>query len=276
MTMGDVWLELVGVRVRVVADDARAIEPLAARWAAAGDRATGAATGADMVVELAVDAALGDRPHGPNYPALSRRHDGDQLHVERADVVGVIELGSAPRRARFRVAPHDHSVECAVRVALSVALPARGALMVHASAVERAGRAQLFAGVSGAGKSTIAAMLDGVDGFVRLADELVVVARRAPGAWALQVPALLGLAGLPRGAVRPLVAVHLIAQAPEHRREPLTATAALRELMRHVVVYAAEPHTAARALELVGQLVAEVPATRLHFRKDAAVAEVLA
>lgn len=275
MTVSDLVLELAGLRLGVVADDATALAPLHARWAEVGAVALAGET-PDVRVELAFDDELGRRPHGADYPALARRLDGDRLHVERADLVGELDLAAAPLRARFRLARHDHSVESAVRVALSVGLPARGALLVHASAVERGGHAQVFAGVSGAGKSTIAAMLDGAAGFVRLADELVVLASGAPGGWTLHVPPLLGLPGLPRGTARPLAAVHLIAQAPDHHRHELARSVALRELMRHVVVYAAEPRTTARVLSLVEQLVAEVPTGRLRFTRNADVTEVLA
>ena len=264
-------LEIGGLAARVDAGDAALLGPLAARWQVCAARAPRAP---DLTIEIRHDAALEGRPLADDYPAISRRLDGARLIVERADLRGELDLDARPLRARFRVAGHDHSVESAMRVALSVALPRRGGLLVHASAVERHGRAHVFAGVSGAGKSTIAALLDGVPGFVRLADELVVIARGADG-WTLHVPPLLGLAGLPRGATRPLAAVHLIAQAPGHRREPLATAAAMRELMRHVVVYAAEPDTSARVLELVGQLLAEVPTDRLAFAKDPSVSEVL-
>ncbi|MCA9677332.1 MAG: hypothetical protein KC464_20075, partial [Myxococcales bacterium] len=66
-----------------------------------------------------------------------------------------------------------------------------------------------------------------------------------------------------------------VAQAPAHRRAPVAPGAAMRELMRHVVVYAAEPATAGRVLELTGRLVSEVACFRLEFAKDPSVAQVL-
>ncbi len=264
-------LEIAGLIARVESTDGLLLEPLRSRWEVCpvlDERDP------DLIVTLACDPALGERPMAADYPALARRVDGTRLHVERADVIGELDLAGTPLRAAFRVAGHDHSVESSLRVALSVALPRHDALVLHASAVEHAGRAQVFAGVSGAGKSTIAAMLDGAPGFSRLADELVVLARE-PSGWSVHVPPFLGVAGLPRGTIRPLGALHLIVQAAGHRREGMTTGDAMRELLRHVVVYAAEPATTERVLDLVGQLVAEVPTGRLRFARDPSVSEVL-
>ena len=52
-------------------------------------------------------------------------------------------------------------------------------------------------------------------------------------------------------------------------------TAALRALLRNVLVYVAEPRTAERVLALADDLTAAVPCHQLEFRKDAGVATVL-
>lgn len=228
----------------------------------------------DMIVELTHDAALEGRPASPGYPGFARRLEGGALRVERSDVEGALEVDATPLAARFRVAGHANSVEAAVRLALSLALPRHDALLLHASAVRGSRGAHAFAGVSGAGKSTIARLVADGGGGERLADDLLVLARRA-GGWEVHVPPFVGLDGLPRGAVAPLAAIELIAQAPAHRRAPVAPGAAMRELMRHVVVYAAEPATAGRVLELTGRLVSEVACFRLEFAKDPSVAQVL-
>ena len=227
-----------------------------------------------LIVTLDVDPALDDRPHGAGYPAFARRRNGEALEVERADAAGTIEVGGAPIVARFRVSNHPSSIEACLRVALSVALPRHDALILHASATTWRGRAHLFAGVSGAGKSTIAALLSGQPGWARLADDLVVVARGDRG-WSAEVPPFLGTTGLPHGESFPLDDLNLLVQAPAHRRRSLSAPAAMRELLRHVVVFAAEESTSEVVLDLVARLVAEVPTYHLEFTPDEAVVQVL-
>lgn len=217
-----------------------------------------------------------DRAQGPEYPAFRRAlGPGQALRVERFDAEGEIDTGALPLTARFRVGPSPNSLEACVRIAASLALARHGALILHASAVEHAGRALVFTGVSGAGKSTISAMLDGVGGARKIGDELLVLSRDGDGAWQVYVPPYLGPAGIAHGAHAPLAAVHFLVQAPHHVRTPVAQTAALREILRHVLVYVAEPRTAEHILALAADLTREVPFHRLEFAKNAGVAGVL-
>jgi hypothetical protein len=249
-------------------DGIAGLPPTYARHQVPGDRTPSLIIDIDHVPEMV------ERPRAPNHPGFERRRDGSALVVERGDAEGSIDLDSSPLRAHFRVSGDRYALEACVRVALSVALPRHGALILHASAVAWDGAAHVFTGVSGAGKSTIAAMLDRTPGCARLADELVVLARTS-GGWMLHVPPFLGIDGIPRGERAPLASIDLLAQAPAHRRERLGAAHALRELLRHVVVYAAEPDTTSRVLALTNALVADVPCHRLEFAKDPSVGAIL-
>ena len=229
-------------------------------------------TSAPPLLTVDVERVSGfDRERGPEYPAFRRRLGaGDALQVERFDAEGEIETGELPLSARFRVGPSANSLEACVRIAASVALARRGALILHASCVEHAGKALVFTGVSGAGKSTISSMLDGVGGARKIGDELVVISRDE-----VYVPPYLGPAGIAHGAHAPLAAVHFLVQAPHHTRTPVAPTAALREILRHVLVYVAEHRTADHVLALAADLTRQVPFYRLEFRKDPGVAAVL-
>ncbi|MBE7450846.1 MAG: hypothetical protein HS111_18720 [Kofleriaceae bacterium] len=234
-------------------------------------------TDAPAALTIEIERVAGfDRAQGPAYPAFQRRVDAaGRLRVERFDAEGEIETGDLPLAARFRVGPSANSLEACVRIAASVALARHGALILHASAVEHAGRALVFTGVSGAGKSTISAMLDRAPAR-KIGDELLVLRRDATvGAWSAYVPPYLGPAGIAHGAQAPLDAVHLLVQAPHHARTLVGAAAALRELLRHVLVYVAEPRTADHVLAIAADLTREVPCYRLEFRKDPGVARVL-
>ncbi|MBK9034453.1 MAG: hypothetical protein IPL61_24830 [Myxococcales bacterium] len=217
-----------------------------------------------------------DRERAPEYPAFQRRALPDgRLHVERFDAEGEVDVGELPLTAQFRVGPSANSLEACLRIAASLALPRDGALFLHSSAVVHAGRALVFSGVSGAGKSTISALLaDAYPSCTKIADELLVIRATAAG-WQVVVPPYLGPAGIAHGASAPLAGVHFLAQAPFDRRDPLTPAAALPELLRHVLVYVAEPGTAERVLDLAATVTATTPCYRLHFRKDPHVGTVL-
>lgn len=234
-----------------------------------------AAAGAPAIeIELEHVPALALPAKWADHPQFSRRREDDVLVVERADAVGRIDLAAAPLRARFQVPDDRYAIEACIRVALSVALPRRDALLLHASAVQWGGAARVFTGVSGAGKSTIAGLLADHPACARMADEMVILQRAAAG-WTLHVPPFYGIDDLPLGDHAPVASIELIRQAPAHQRTPLAPAAALRELLRHVVVYAAEPATTELVLALAERLVREVPCHRLEFARDPAVAGVL-
>ena len=217
-----------------------------------------------------------DGERGPEYPAFARRALPDgRLHVARFDAEGEVDVGALPLTAQFRVGPSMNSLEACVRIAASLALARDGALIMHSSAVVHRGRALVFTGVSGAGKSTISSMLaEAYPSCAKIADELLVL-RHGDDGWRVIVPAYLGPAGIAHGQVAPLAGVHFLVQAPFDRRERLPAAVAMRELLRHVLVYVAEPHTADHVLGLAAQLTTAVPFYRLHFRKDPYVGTVL-
>jgi hypothetical protein len=234
----------------------------------------------DLILEIERVPGFGrERARSASYPAfdVALRAPG-RLGLARYDAEGELALpgrAGEPVRGRFRVGESPNSLEALVRIGVSVTAPRRGGLVLHASAVRARGGAAVLAGKSGAGKSTIAALLAGVSGFERLADELVVVMPGADQGWEVHVPPFLGGVALPFGARARLAELHVLVQAPQHRRTALSRAEAVRALLPHVLVYVAEPETAALALAAGAELAAAVPCHRLEFAKDPGVARVL-
>jgi hypothetical protein len=174
------------------------------------------------------------------------------------------------------VSPSSHSVEAVIRAGLSIALPRRGGLILHASAILHRGAALAFAGKSGAGKTTIAGLLaEGLPGAVRLADDLLVIAPSTGGGWSAHVVPFIGSEGLPHGTSYPLAGIHFLRQAEIHRRARVSVSDGLRELLRHVLAHVAEPRVAASVLDTAASLAAAVPLYQLEFRKEIDVVRVL-
>jgi hypothetical protein len=266
--MAEVAFQIAGLEVLLRADDPRAVAGLPFGGTPQPPRDPG------LVIDFELDPTLGP-PYALDHPAFARRREGGRLIVERADCNGYVTLDGEPVTARFRVPEELYAREACMRVALSIALPRHDALILHASAARReGGAAHVFTGVSGAGKSTIAQRVATRPGWRRLADELLVVARTSRG-WNVHVPPLVGVDGLPIGEHAPLASIELLAQAPAHARTRLAPANAMRELLRHVVVYAPEAATADRVLAITSRLVATVPCHRLEFRDDASVADLL-
>lgn len=240
-------------------------------------------SGAPPALEVEFEKVPGfarGRRRGPGYPGFERTWVApDTVALSRFDAEGELVLPQrqgAPIRARFRGGDSANTLEAAVRIGASVAMPRRGGLVMHASAVSARGKAWLFAGVSGAGKSTIATLLAGSSpARARVSDELLIVAPQPDGGFAAHVTPFLGSEGLPHRTSLPVAAIHFLQQAPYHRRTPLAPGRALRELLRHVLAYVAEPMTASHVLDAASRLVGEIPCYWLEFARDAGVAEVL-
>lgn len=238
-----------------------------------------------LIIEVARVVELpADHQPGPLFPAFERSFvaaapgSAGAIRVARYDAWGEIVLGTdGVFRASFTVGPSANSLEACIRIAISAALPATGAFLMHSSAVEIGGRAMVFSGVSGAGKSTISSLLAEREGLPKLADELLLI--QAPLAtgqpWMLHVTPFLGAAGLPHGRAVPLGAIHLLIQAPHHRKTRVAHGPALREVMKHILVYTGLPGTADHVLGLADQLCAQIPVYHLEFELKSPLLPVL-
>lgn len=222
----------------------------------------------------------GDFHHSGNseaeYPAFSCRPlPNSALSVARSDAQGEISApADGPVAAVFEGLAMPHTLEAMIRLAASIALPRKDSLILHSSAIEDRRGSLVFSGVSGAGKSTIAALL--ADNFPvrRLSDELLLLTRKE-GRWWLEVAPFTGKLSLPWGESSPLESINFLQQAPTNERTRLSAASAMAELPRHVVNYAHDPRSAGLVLDLVGDLVERIPCYQLKFRKSPSVAEAL-
>jgi hypothetical protein len=148
----------------------------------------------------------------------------------------------------------------------------RGAVEVHACAVEWRGRALVFCGVSGAGKTTTARLWRRRrPAPLVLSDDRVVLRMVDGRPWAFGTPWHgSGRFASPRG--RPVAALFFLEQAGESRASALPLPLAVAELAARAFTPAWERASVARALDTCTRL-ARLPAARLCFRPDASAVE---
>jgi hypothetical protein len=159
-----------------------------------------------------------------------------------------------------------YAVDTFLRALLALYLPQHSGVMLHACAVHHQGHGYLFAGRSGAGKSTVARLLS--DQVEVLSDEVVAV-RRVGGVWQVYATPFWGefaRAGANRRA--PLHSIYLLKHASQHRTELLRRGEALRALLQCSLQFAEGAQVAEWMLAVVSMLVRDVPAYRLHFLPD--------
>ncbi len=205
---------------------------------------------------------------------LSVRMIGDRWILERGDFHAELHLPS--RRGTIRQTANPYSIDAAFRILHSLLLaddPKQGGLLIHAASCVRNGRAFLFAGVSGAGKTTISRLAP-ADATL-LTDEISYV-RIADGIYTAFGTPFAGELARPGENIRaPLGAVYLLVQGPENKVEPVSAAAATRALMESILFFANDQRLVGRVFEAACAMVDAVPFYRLTFLPDSRVWELI-
>jgi hypothetical protein len=189
-----------------------------------------------------------------------------QPSVEFSYMLDDARLILGPELAEFHGVRHEYALDSLLRILLTmVLLPQRGFLL-HGATVVREGRAHIFFGRSGAGKSTVASLSP--KGTV-LTDEISLL-RYSDGCWQAHGTPFWGefrAAGINR--LFPVAGLHLLKQANDDRAEALSEKEALRALLPCVLFFTTENRAHETLLRTLMGLIQEVPCDRLHFRRSA-------
>ncbi len=140
-------------------------------------------------------------------------------------------------------------------------------LLIHSSCVEDEGKAHLFAGHSGAGKSTAAKL-----SFPRelLSDEATIVRITSGEAAVFNSPfrSELEAKAEVKGWGRPLASIQILNQSLDNQRTRLAKSDGLLRMMDKVFYWPHSPQEAGKILVLLKGLAAAVPIYELHFQKN--------
>jgi hypothetical protein len=173
----------------------------------------------------------------------------------------------------IRQATNPYALDSVIRIVHSLVLARQGEFLVHAASAIRYGRAFVFAGVSGAGKTTISrlAPLDAT----LLTDEISYVRKSHTGYRAHGTPFAGELARLGENCSAPLQALYLLNQGPENRIDEVPAAFAAQALMRNILFFARDAELVQCVFDGACAFVDRVPVKRLTFRKDATVWDLI-
>jgi hypothetical protein len=162
------------------------------------------------------------------------------------------------------------------RVLVAYRLLAVGGVLLHSAAVLDRGRAFVFCGRSGAGKTTLCALAH-AQGLEVLSDELNAVYHGNPEALVESVPFAgdFGQRCAPR-AVHPLGGLYRLEQAAEDRRSPLGKSLAVATLAACAPFVNGDPHRSPQLLACLERLTRACPPETLCFRRDGSVWRILA
>ena len=200
-----------------------------------------------------------------------RRESGCWL-IQRGDFRA--ELNPKTCRGWVRQTENPYSIDAVLRILHSLILAEQGGFLVHAASAVRNGWAYVFAGVSGAGKTTLARL---APPDVRLlTDEISYVRPRDSGYEAFGTPFAGELARLGENLRAPLAALHLLEQGPENRLEEVSEAEAAQALLRNILFFAHDEELVGMIFQTVCDFVRRVPVRRLVFTPDARVWELIA
>jgi hypothetical protein len=197
--------------------------------------------------------------------------DAGLWRIERGDFRA--ELDPRTRHGRIRQHSNPYSVDSLLRIVHTLSLAEEGGFLLHASSIVRGGRAQVFTGVSGAGKTTLARLAP-ADAHI-LTDEISYV-RREAGRYVAHGTPFSGELGEPGANVSaPVEAIYLLAKGPSNRVEDVQPAVAARALLGNILFFAEDAALVRRVFAAALDAVEKIAVRRLTFVPDASVWEVL-
>lgn len=138
-------------------------------------------------------------------------------------------------------------------------------LLIHSSCAIEAGKAHIFSGHSGAGKSTAAKLSQPRE---LLSDEASIVKITGNFITILDSPFRSELNSEGTGQAAPLASIQILHQSLQNKREKLKKTDALINLVAKVFYWAHSPEESKKVMGLLKTLVSNVPVYELYFKKD--------
>lgn len=221
--------------------------------------------------EIEFDVELTEaRPGDPDADVRVTQHAG-HWRLERGDFLA--EWEPVARRGKIRQSANPYSIDSVLRIVHTLVLARQGGFLLHSASAVRNGKAFLFAGVSGAGKTTISSLAP--PDVSLLTDEISYVRKKGDRYFAFGTPFTGELAKLGENISAPISALYLLAKGPENRIEPVPSNEAGRSLLENLLFFAEDAELVQMAFHAACEFVNCVPVLRLTFAPDSRVWELI-
>lgn len=258
-----VVIAIGGIAVRVNTTDLEFLEMLQNRYAGF--------VSAEAHAEFDFDVNLAPPAFADPDADLSVTLCSGRWLLERGDFRA--EWEPAASRGSIHQSANPYSIDAVLRILHTLILAKEGGFLLHSASAIRNGKAFLFAGVSGAGKTTIS-LLAPADATL-LTDEISYVRKLDEGYVAFGTPFTGELAKVGENTSAAVAALYLLVQGPENRIEAVTVADAGRELLANMLFFAEDKELVHWAFQAACDFVDRVPVYRLTFIPDARVWEMI-
>jgi hypothetical protein len=255
--MSKIGLSIAGIGLDIHSDNEDFLSDIADRY----EGFVAPADGPDAF-HVAVDTDHDITTVGEDLPRITTTGP-DAFRFERRDFH--MSVDKAARTLTGACAPNMYSFDSCLRVFISTYVLDLDGLMIHGASAAENGKAQLFFGVSGAGKTTTARLSAPRP---VLSDELTIVKRVGDGYKAYGTPFWGELQKNGENMEADLAGLNLLVKDQEVFLEPISRKAAMAALLPCVLFFAHEPDLVKRAVNRVTDLVLTVPARKMHFLPD--------
>jgi hypothetical protein len=191
--------------------------------------------------------------------------------MERGDFRA--EWEPATRCGTIRQTANPYSIDATLRILHTLSLATQGGFLVHAASAIRNGKAFIFSGVSGAGKTTISRLAP--PDATLLTDEISYVRREGNRYMACGTPFAGELARVGENCSAPLSALFFLEKGPQNRIEPISPTEAIQRLMRNILFFADDTELVKLVFQSACEFATLVPMHRLVFVPDQRVWDII-
>jgi hypothetical protein len=182
-------------------------------------------------------------------------------HIQRGDFTA--EWNMQSRRGMVWQPRSPYALDSILRILHTLILAQRGGFLLHAASVIGNGRALVFAGQSGAGKTTMCRLAP--PDAVLLSDEISFVQPAAGAYYAFGTPFYGELAVPGKNTCAPLDAIYLLEHADQDRVDDVSPRLAVPQLLKNVLLFAHDGETVGRVFAAAFDLISRVPVRRLRF-----------
>lgn len=176
-------------------------------------------------------------------------------------------------RGHIRQSCNPYAIDSVLRIVHSLILAKQGGFLVHAASAIRNGKAFIFSGVSGAGKTTISRLAP--PDATLLTDEISYVRREGNRYLACGTPFAGELARVGANESAPLNALFFLEKGQQNSIEPIAPTDAIQRLMRNILFFAHDPELVNLVFQSACEFASVVPMHRLIFVPDQRVWDII-